>query len=118
MQRVVGTGEVGGESHRLVGSGDRRHSDKRPERNQGRSTVLSVSGTPTVSALVEESNDLENWSPVILTVSLTTGYPAFMSNKTSSAATMARMAYVRVRFTTSSGTATVTAGVDLYKYVT
>jgi hypothetical protein len=80
--------------------------------------VIAVSGTPTVNATVEESNDLQNWSAALLTLTLTTGFPAFTVNTTSGASSMARMTYVRLKLSVSASSACITAGLDLYKFVT
>lgn len=80
--------------------------------------VVSASTSMDVTAKVEESNDLQNWSTALITATLSTGFPAFTVSTTSSVTTMARMTYVRVKLATSTGTACVTAGIDLYKYVT
>lgn len=80
--------------------------------------VIAVSTSMTVTAAVQESNDLQNWSAAIVTASLTTGFPAFTVSTTTNATTMARMSYVRLKLSTSTGTACVTAGIDLYKFAT
>ena len=88
-------------------------------------TVLSSNigtTTATVSASIEQSSDLQNWSVVPLTASFggtSSALPSYTSVMTTATGSALSAGYVRVAFTVSASTrACVAAGVNFFNFST
>lgn len=116
-------------SHLVVNNGTTSYSQSVP--TEGRNgvnidlTVISayIAGTAeTISAAIEQSDDLQNWTPVTLTASLyittTSPAPGYSATATTNTATALSAQYVRVAFSaTGAGTRScVAAGLNFFNF--